>query len=445
MNDPQFPAQFLWGTATASYQIEGAAGEDGRGVSIWDTFSKTPGRVVDGDTGDVACDHYHHWRDDVALLKSLNCKVYRFSIAWARIYPTGRGAVNEAGLQFYSSLVDELLANGITPYITLYHWDLPQTLQDEGGWKQRGIIDDFVNYAETVVQALGDRVKHWITLNEPWVFSWLGYVFGVHAPGETAEVPTPALQAAHHALIAHGKTVERIRTIVPDAQVGITLNLSHVDPATMRPTDLEAATRYDGLHNRWFLDPVFRGHYPSDMLELWEEHLPQIEPGDMALINAPIDFLGINYYTRSVIQHDGSVPLLQAAGINPPGEYTEMGWEVYPQGLYALLKRLYSDYRPNAIYITENGAAFADTLTDDGQVHDERRTAYLRGHFDAASHAIRDGVPLVGYFVWSLLDNFEWSFGYSKRFGIVYVDFATQKRYPKDSATYFAEVAAAHR
>ncbi len=443
MSDLQFPASFLWGTATAAYQIEGGVNEDGRGASIWDTFSKTPGRVENGDTGDVACDHFHRWRDDIALLKSLNCKVYRFSIAWARIFPNGRGAVNEAGLQFYSSMVDELLANGITPYVTLYHWDLPQALQDEDGWKRRGIIDDFVNYAEIVVRALGDRVKHWITFNEPWVFTWVGYVFGTHAPGETANVPTPALQTAHHALVAHGKTVERIRALVPDAQVGITLDLMHVDPATMRPTDLEAATRYDGFRNRWFLDPIFRGHYPADMLALWEEHLPNIEPGDMAIINAPVDFLGINTYFRVVAQHDGTVPYLQAGQVRPPGEYTEMGWEVYPQGLYALLKRLHSDYRPKAIYITENGAAFADTLTEDGQVHDERRVAYLRGHFEAASHAIRDGVPLVGYFVWSLLDNFEWSFGYSKRFGIVYVDFATLKRYVKDSGKYFAEIAAA--
>lgn len=445
MSERQFPSGFKWGTATASYQIEGGAHEDGRGVTIWDTFSHNPGKVMNGDTGDVACDHFHRWKDDVQLLKTLNCSVYRLSVAWSRLFPTGRGILNEKGVEFYDRLVDELLANGITPYITLYHWDLPQALQDEGGWTRRGIIDDFAAYTETLAGALGDRVNHWITLNEPWVFTWVGYAFGHHAPGYTSDNPTPALTAAHHALLAHGAAVERLRALVPDAQVGITLNLHHIDPATMRPSDLEAATRADGFHNRWFLDPVLRGHYPADMLEQWVEYLPPIQPGDMQKIAAPIDFLGVNYYFRLVIQNDPAVPYLQVSDVKPAGDYTAMNWEVSPQGLYALLKRLHTDYHPKAIYITENGAAFEDVVSADGQIHDEKRTDYLRRHFEAAAHAVRDGVPLAGYFVWSFLDNFEWAYGYSKRFGLVYVDYLTQTRTLKDSAKYFASVAAQYR
>jgi beta-glucosidase len=444
MADLAFPAGFTWGVATASYQIEGGATEGGRGATIWDVFSDTPGKVRDGDTGDVACDHYHLWRSDIGLIKALNVSAYRFSIAWSRIFPNGRGQVNQAGIDFYSNLVDGLLAAGITPFVTLYHWDLPQALQEEGGWTRRGIVDDFVAYAETVINALGDRVKHWITFNEPWVFTWVGYVMGRHAPGYMSDVPTPALAGTHHLLLSHGKTVRYIHDNFKDAHAGITLNLNHVDPATNRSADQEAAARHDGYVNRWYLDPIFRGHYPADMLELWEEYMPEIHQGDMQTIHAPIEFLGVNNYFRDVVEDDPNNTIAQTRKISPEGEYTEMGWEVYPQGFYALLKRLHNDYNPRAIYITENGAAFKDEVSANGQVHDDRRVAYLKAHFEAAHHAMQDGVPLKGYFVWSLMDNFEWAEGYSKRFGVYYVDYdSPQKtRILKDSGKLLAEIAA---
>ncbi|MCA9903260.1 MAG: beta-glucosidase [Anaerolineae bacterium] len=439
---PRFDADFLWGASTASYQIEGAVTEDGRGETIWDRFSHTPGKVRNGDTGDVACDHYHRWQTDIGLLKRLNLNAYRFSVAWSRILPSGRGPVNQAGLDFYSRLVDGLLEAGITPSLTLYHWDLPQPLQDEGGWMRRGIIDDFVAYTDVVARALGDRVKFFITQNEPWVFTWLGYVMGEHAPGFTSESVKPALVTTHNALLAHGAAVKALRAAVPDAQVGITLNLYHVDPATNRPADLEAAARHDGHLNRWYLDPLFRGHYPSDMVELWQADLPDIMPGDMEQISVPTDFLGINYYSRHVVADAPGGRYTEIMTIPQAGEHCAMGWEVYPDGLYAILKRVHADYAPRAIYVTENGAPYDDILTEDGQIHDAERTAYLQRHFAAAAHAHRDGVPVKGYFVWSLIDNFEWAFGYSLRFGMVYVDFATQQRIVKDSGKYMAQVAA---
>lgn len=438
----QFPPDFIWGTATASYQIEGAATEDGRGPSIWDTFSQTPGKVKGGDTGAVAADHYHRWREDIQLMKRLNLDAYRFSIAWPRIYPTGRGAVNQAGIDFYSRLVDGLLEAGITPFVTLYHWDLPQALEDEGGWLRRGIADDFVQYADTVSRALGDRVKHWITFNEPWVFTWLGYVMGIHAPGQTTGLPTLALKATHHCYLAHGRTVPLLRANAPGASVGITLNLTHPDPASDRPEDVAAARRYDGYLNRWYLDPLFRGAYPEDMVAQYQEYLPEIEPGDMETIAAPIDFLGVNYYSRAVVADEPEQFGLQIKTVPQEGEHTAMGWEVYPEGLYQLLVRLGREYQPAALYVTENGAAYDDVVTPDGRVHDEQRVSYLRRHFAAASRAIADGAPLKGYFVWSLLDNFEWAEGYSKRFGITYIDYETQQRIIKDSGYYVAQVAA---
>ena len=438
-----FPEGFVWGTATASYQVEGAVNEDGRGVSIWDTFSHTPGKVHNGDTGDVACNHYQHWKEDVQLLKNLGVSAYRMSIAWSRILPQGRGAINEAGIEFYSDLIDELLANGITPYVTLYHWDLPQALEDEGGWLRRGIIDDYVAYVDVITRALGDRVKNWFTFNEPWVFTWLGYMIGAHAPGLTSESPAPALKATHHCYVAHGKAIPVIRRNSPGAQVGMVLNLSPADPASPKPEDQQALTYYDGWFNRWYLDPLFRGSYPTDMAAFYGDDLPSIEPGDMEIITTPMDCLGINYYARAVIKASsgGSAPFDR---VRPEGEYTAMDWEVYPQGLYNLLKRVSTDYDPPAIYITENGAAFEDVLTPEGEVHDDRRIAYLRGHLAAAQHAISDDVPLKGYFLWSLMDNFEWAEGYSKRFGIHYVDYATEKRYPKDSAKFYTQVTTAN-
>lgn len=436
---PVFPKDFIWGAATAAYQIEGAATADGRGPSIWDTFSHTPGKVKNGETGDIACDHYHRWPDDIKLMQKLGISAYRFSIAWPRIFPQGRGTVNEPGLAFYDKLVDALLAAHITPYVTLYHWDLPQALQDENGWLRRGIVDDFTAYADVMSRRLGDRVKHWITFNEPWVFTWLGYTLGVHAPGYTG-FPTDSLQATHHVYLAHGAAVPVIRANSPGAQVGITLNLSHVDPHTPTATDEQAAVRYDGWANRWYLDPLFKGQYPQDMTATYSVFMPEIQPGDMEQIATPIDFLGVNYYSRAVVAHDADGFELQIRQVEMPGEKTEMGWEVYPHGLYALLRRLHEDYQPKAMFITENGAAFPDTISADGHVHDEKRVQYLAEHFQAASHAVHDGVPLKGYFVWSLLDNFEWAEGYSRRFGIHYVDYTTQQRIPKDSALYMTEM-----
>ncbi len=437
----EFPQDFTWGTATASYQIEGAFDEEGRGMSIWDTFSRTPGKVKNGDTGDVADDHYHRYKDDIQLMKDLNISAYRLSIAWPRIFPQGRGSLNELGLDFYSRLVDDVLDAGITPYVTLYHWDLPQTLQDEGGWMRRGIVDDFANYTDTVTRALGDRVKHWITFNEPWVFTWLGYVMGVHAPGLTSTSPAPAFATSHHCYVAHGMAVPIIRANSSGAQVGITLNLSPADSASPKSADLEATAIYDGWFNRWYLDPLYRKSYPADVVSLYQDFMPEILPGDMETIGAPLDFLGVNYYSRAVIEA-GPGPERPFQNVRPEGEYTAMDWEVYPHALYNVLKRIQADYNPPAIYITENGAAYEDVLTPDGKVHDEKRTAYYQSHLEACQQAIEDGVPLKGYFAWSLLDNFEWAEGYQKRFGLHYVDYATQKRYRKDSGDFYARVAA---
>ena len=441
MSELHFPEDFTWGTATASYQIEGAAQEDGRGVSIWDTFAHTPGKTRNGDSGDVACDHYHRTREDIQLMKALNISAYRFSIAWPRIFPQGRGSLNEAGLDFYNRLVDDLLDAGITPYVTLYHWDLPQALEDEGGWLRRNIADDFVAYADTVSAALGDRVKHWITFNEPWCIAWLGYMIGEHAPGLRSDNPAQALAATHNVYRAHGLSVPVIRRNSPDAQVGITLNLSPANPATDKPDDMEATVFYDGWFNRWYLDPLYRGQYPADLLAAYSAFMPEIQPGDLETMAAPLDFLGVNYYTRAVIEANGN-PLMPFRQVAQEGEHTEMGWEVYPRALYTLLKRIQSDYNPPSIHITENGAAFNDVLTPEGRIHDERRTAYFQSHLEAVQHAVDDGVPVNGYFAWSLMDNFEWSHGYSKRFGLYYVDYATQNRYLKDSGAYYASVAA---
>ena len=438
-----FPEGFVWGTATASYQIEGATTEDGRGESIWDRFSHTPGKVANGDTGDVADDHYHRWPEDIQLMQSLGLQAYRFSIAWPRVIPDGIGAVNEAGLDFYDRLTDGLLAAGIEPYVTLYHWDLPQALQDKGGWPNRDAVGWFTDYVAVVSSRLGDRVHRWITHNEPWVVAFLGYATGEHAPG--LQDPAAALQAAHHLLLSHGQAVSILRQNGDSAtQVGITLNLSWVDPASEHPADREAAQRYDGCCTRLFLDPLFRGAYPADMLAYYSHLAPRVEADDLLRISTPIDFLGVNYYTRAVVADDPNGGLLRTRAILPPySQYTEMGWEVYPEGLYKLLRRLHQEYHPPALYITENGCAFADRV-ESGQVHDPARISYLREHLIQAHRAIQEGVPLRGYFVWSLLDNFEWAHGYTKRFGIVYVDYATQARIPKDSALWYKQVIAAN-
>ncbi|MEM0011452.1 MAG: GH1 family beta-glucosidase [Candidatus Bathyarchaeia archaeon] len=434
-----FPSQFYWGTATASYQIEGGWNEDGKGLSIWDTFSHTQGKIEDGSTGDIACDHYHRWLEDVKLMKEIGCNAYRFSISWPRVIPLGKGKINPPGLAFYDKLVDALLEANITPFITLYHWDLPQALQDEGGWARRDTAYYFADYASVVGNKLGDRVKHWITHNEPWVVAWIGYGWGVHAPGLKNE--RVAVQVAHHLLLSHGLAVEALRNACPEGEVGITLNLSPVHPASEKEEDKLAAMRHDGFLNRWFLDPIFRGHYPPDILELYSAYAPQVEPGDMAIISRRIDFLGVNYYSRSVMRFNPSAGPLQAEGVAPEGaEFTEMGWEIYPPGLYEILMRVQKDYQPKKLYITENGAAFADEIAPDGGVHDQKRVDYLRAHFAQAHRAIQDGAKLAGYFIWSLMDNFEWAHGFTKRFGIIYTDYPTQKRIMKDSALWYKEV-----
>jgi beta-glucosidase len=431
-----FPAGFLWGTSTAAYQVEGAATEDGRGESVWDRFSATPGKVRNGDSGAIACDFYHCYPEDIALMRELGLDAFRFSIAWSRVIPDGRGAVNEAGLDFYDRLVDELLANGIKPVPTLFHWDTPQALEDTGGWTSRATAELFVDYVDAVATRLGDRVDTWITHNEPWVVSWIGHAWGIHAPGRTSEAD--AIATSHHLLLSHGWAADALRRTVPDAQVGISLNLAHVDADSDSPEDLAAAREVDGHENRWFLDPLFRGSYPADMLEKWAATPPPIEDGDLATISTPIDFLGVNNYFRRVVRagEGGTGPEMVRV---PDAQYTDTGWEVYHEGLYKLLVRVAKDYAPPVIYITESGAAFGDVRSHDGRVRDPERQAYIAANIDAVGRAVESGVPVRGYFVWSLLDNFEWAEGYSKRFGIVFVDYPTLERVPKDSFDWYRE------
>jgi beta-glucosidase len=432
-----FPADFVWGAATASYQIEGGGLEDGRGECIWYRFAHTPGKVRNGDTGDVACDHYHRYREDVQLMRQLGLDAYRFSISWPRVLPTGVGATNPAGLDFYDRLVDELLAVDIQPYVTLYHWDLPQALQDQGGWENPQSVQWFADYAGLMAERLGDRVKQWITLNEPWVVAFLGNYMGEHAPGK--HDLQASYQIAHHLMLAHNQAVPVIRARVPDAQVGITLNLHYYQPATDSEADRQAARRQEAFLNSWFLDATFKGAYPADLLDWLGDELAGVNLDGLAVV--PIDFLGVNYYTRhTVAQADTDV--FQSASIQRDHDrYTEMGWEIYPEGLREILLQVHREYAPPAIYITENGAAFPDPAPVNGVVEDPQRVDYLKGHFEACSQAIAQGVPLKGYFVWSLLDNFEWAFGYSRRFGIVHVDFATQQRTLKRSALYLQSLA----
>jgi beta-glucosidase len=438
---PGFPADFVWGAATAAYQVEGAVTEDGRGESIWDRFVATPGKILNGDSSSVACDSYHRYRDDVRLMHELGLDAHRFSVAWPRILPEGRGRVNELGLDFYDRFVDELLANGIEPYLTLYHWDLPQALEDRGGWTARETVEAFAEYTEVVAARLGDRVHHWITQNEPWVAAWLGYGTGVHAPGRTSEAD--AVAAGHHILLAHGRAVQVLRRDVPEAEIGITLDLIPMYPLTGSEADADASRLEDAVRNRWFLDPVLRGEYPSDGLERLGHLLPPLGDDDMQTISEPLDFLGINYYRRHLVQADrqsGAPTIVQPED----GEFTAMGWEVYADALYDLLLRLRDDYDVPPLYITENGAAFGDDRRN-GNVEDPQRTSYLERHLEALSRALAAGVPLAGYFVWSLLDNFEWAQGYSIRFGIVYVDFDTLERVPKASYAWYRDFIAAQR
>ena len=438
----RFPDGFLWGAATAAYQVEGAAREDGRGPSIWDTFSHTPGRTFHGDTGDVACDHYHRLDEDLDLMAWLGLGAYRFSIAWPRVMPAGAGQVNQAGLDFYRRLVDGLLARGIRPVATLYHWDLPQALQDRGGWASRDTAGRFADYAAAVAGALGDRVALWITLNEPWCSSFIGHLEGRHAPGLRDEAT--AVTAAHHLLLAHGKAVAALRAAGVAGQVGITLNLADVHPASDREADRAAAALVDGNENRWFLDPLLRGTYPEDMLAYHGAvtDFSFVRDGDLAGIAAPLDFLGVNYYQQHRVRAGAGGLVRGAEKLPPPPPRTAMGWGINPDGLTATLLRLREEYAAPPLYVTENGAAFHDYVDPEGGVDDEERVAYLEAHFRAAHDAIAQGADLRGYFVWSLLDNFEWSFGYSRRFGLVYVDYRTQARVPKQSAHWYREVIA---
>jgi beta-glucosidase len=438
-----FPKDFIWGAATAAYQIEGAWNEDGKGESIWDRFSHTPGKTASGDTGDVACDHYHRWREDVTLMKELGLHAYRFSMSWPRLLPEGRGHVNDAGLDFYSRLVDALLEAAIEPFITLYHWDLPQALQDQGGWPARASAEAFVEYADLAARKLGDRVKHWITLNEPFVSAMVGYLEGRHAPGHSDL--DEALAAAHHLLLAHGWAVPVIRRNSPEAQVSITLNLSGQTPASPSAADRAAAWQRDGVVNRWFLDPLSGRGYPADIVQHYGNPMDFVQAGDLEAIAVPLDFLGVNYYTRGIVR---SSAVAEAENVPrtvfPNPERTEMGWEVYPEGLYEILGRLHFDYRSPALYVTENGAAYLDQIGPGEQVDDPLRVAFFKGHLAAAARAIAAGVPLRGYFAWSLMDNFEWAHGYSKRFGLIYVDYQTQRRVLKTSAHWYRRVIAAN-
>jgi beta-glucosidase len=457
-----FPADFVWGTATASYQIEGATREDGRGPSIWDTFAATPGAIIDGATGDVACDHFHRYAEDVKLMADLGVNSYRFSIAWPRIQATGAGPANPPGLDFYRRLSESLLEHDITPYATLYHWDLPQALEDEGGWLNRDTAYRFAEYSGLVAESLGDVIDDWITLNEPWCSSFLGYASGHHAPGK--KLGTQAAHAAHHLLLGHGLATQAVRAARPDATIGVTLNLYSVRPATESDADADAVRRIDGLQNRLFLDPLLLGAYPADVLDdLGETEWFAANPeSDAATIAAPIDFLGVNYYSRHTVSggpaDSNDARTTDASGIestalassNPGSEtvrfvdtgtpQTQMGWPIVPEGLVDVL-RMVNDRRPGLrTFITENGSAYPDVPDADGYVDDVERLDYLQAHLAACADAISQGLPLAGYFGWSLMDNFEWAWGFTRRFGLAYVDYETQKRTVKKSGSWFSEL-----
>ena len=426
-----FPADFVWSVATSAYQIEGAAAEDGKGPSIWDEFCRRPGVIADDSNADVACDHYHRWESDLELIKGLGVDAYRFSVSWPRVRPGGAGGWNEKGLDFYERLVDGLLARGIQPYLTLNHWDLPAELQASGGWANRDTVHRFVEYASGVARRMGDRVSAYTTHNEPWVIATLGYDKGIFAPGVKSHAQ--AAQAAHHLLLSHGLALQALRAQGCKSRLGIVLNLSPLLPATASEADHLKTRLEDGRSVRWYMDPLFKGSYPADVLEFMGADAPKVEPGDMANIAIKMDFLGVNYYTRHIVSasetwdaHDSGY------------DVTDMGWEVYPEGLTDLLLRLHHDYPVPPMYVKENGAAFKDEM-DGGRIRDVQRTDYIARHIEAVAEAIRRGVRMHGYMVWSLLDNFEWASGYEKRFGIVHVDYATQRRTLKDSALWYRD------
>jgi beta-glucosidase len=442
-----FPPDFLWGVASSAYQVEGAVQEDGRGLSIWDRFAATPGRTYEGQTGEFATDHYHRMAEDVALMAELGIRAYRFSVAWPRVLPDGVGRVNELGLDFYDRLVDALLSHGIQPAVTLYHWDLPVALQDRGGWQDRDTAFAFADYSEIVARRLGDRAKRWITMNEPWCAAYLGHGNGEHAPG-LRDVHA-AIAAGHHLLLGHGLALPRLRATVAGAEVGITIDFSPGYAADASPETAAAVNRHDDFRNRWFADAIFRGSYPQGLFDALGGSPPPVEPGDMAAISAPVDFLGVNYYSRSIIRAPqtgaGTEVGAEYVELAPGATYTEMGWEVFPQGLSDLLMQLHDDYHPRALIVTENGAAFDDDWNGDSEVRDPQRVSYLAGHVEAMAQAMQRGAPVTGYFLWSLTDNFEWAYGYNKRFGIVYIDYPTQRRIVKDSGRWYAVLLASLR
>ena len=425
----QFPPNFVWGVATSAFQIEGASRQDGRAWSIWDRFCTQPGAIADASNGDIACDHYNRLEQDLDLIASLGVDAYRFSVAWSRVQPSGEGQWNEAGLAFYERLVDGLIARGIKPYLTLNHWDLPDALQAKGGWASRATVQRFVEYAVGLHQRLGGKLASITTHNEPWVMSMLGNETGIFAPG--IKDRATAMQVAHHLLLSHGLALNALRHQGCQASLGIVLNLSPMHPATACAADIAKTQLEDGRLLRWYLDPLLKGHYPQDVLDFLGTDAPRVEPGDMQTIATAMDFLGINYYSRSVISaagqwdvHQGGLPI------------TDMGWEIYPEGLTELLLRLHRDYPVPPLYVTENGGAFKDEIQG-GAVHDSQRTDYIARHIEAVGQAMQQGVRMAGYMVWSLLDNFEWASGYEKRFGIVHVDYETQVRTPKDSAIWY--------
>ena len=434
----KFPPGFIWGAATASYQIEGAWDADGKGESIWDRFSHTPGKIIDAATGDVACDHYHRYPEDIALMHQLGLKAYRFSISWPRVLPAGFGKVNPAGLDFYDRLVDALLEAGIEPFVTLHHWDLPQALYEKGGWLNRDNLAYFADYAALMVKALGDRVVHWATFNEPNVIADAGYAWGEHAPG-IREDWKAAHQVTHNLMVAHGLAVQAVRAVDPDLQVGIVLTVWNPEPASDDPADVAAAEHAWCSRETTFFHPIFRAHYHPLMLDAWRDAFPEIKAGDMALISQKLDFLGINTYSRVVVGAHGVVHPV------PGSEYTDMGWEVCAPAFRRVLNRINTEYDLPPIYITENGAAFPDRVAPDGKIHDDLRIDYLRQYIRQLRLAMQDGVDVRGYFVWSLLDNFEWSQGYTKRFGLVRVDYETLERTIKDSGTWYAQTIATNQ
>jgi beta-glucosidase len=435
---------FRWGAATAAYQIEGAVAEDGRSPSIWDTFCRVPGAIDNGDTGDVACDHYHRWPEDIGLMRRLGLDSYRFSIAWPRVLPEGTGRVNAAGIDFYDRLVDSLLDAGVTPFPTLYHWDLPQVLQDRGGWPVRETAYAFAEFASVVGERLGDRVTDWFTINEPLCSAWIGHLEGTMAPG--IKDLSLAIPASHHLLLGHGLATAALRAAAPGpVRIGAVLNLSPCEPATDTDADVAAAVRADGHTNRWWLDPLYGRGYPADMIEVYGIE-PPVRDGDLETIAAPMDHFGLNYYFRQVVTDDptGDPPFARMVSV-PDWTLTAMGWEVYADGLEQLLVRLSDEYGVRRIYVTENGSAWPDEIEPDGNVEDKDRIAYLEQHLEACLRAARHGAPVAGYFAWSLMDNFEWAYGYAKRFGLVHIDYETQRRTIKASGYRYADIIRTHR